>query len=281
MRVEVGSHLGRVGNSGRSTFAHLHMQLQSAPDPGSPTRPFRLANYLRVLPAHPQAQPWIVSGVPAQGEVVVAAARSQAVYLTLAGITPGTAVWTVESSGDIPRPFRSQGDARVQRVEVSVDGLGRHVFADPEGGALTVCLDPDAWRVVALDGQAGPLLKLLALAVPTIPYAARAGVTWTDLPPWKPEGALRRPLALALAPYLRRPFLRVSSTLAAEPAAQTLSFEVLTRLDPHAAGLPVQVRCTCSPLRGPVRIRADFERGSLTCSLLSYEAAGPRDAAPR
>jgi murein DD-endopeptidase MepM/ murein hydrolase activator NlpD len=44
-RVTYTSFLGSVGNSGRSTVAHLHMHVQEAAFLGAPTKPFRLANY--------------------------------------------------------------------------------------------------------------------------------------------------------------------------------------------------------------------------------------------
>jgi murein DD-endopeptidase MepM/ murein hydrolase activator NlpD len=39
-RVSYTSFLGSVGNSGRSTVAHLHMQVQADRTLGAPTKPF-------------------------------------------------------------------------------------------------------------------------------------------------------------------------------------------------------------------------------------------------
>ena len=280
-RVEQGSYLGRVGNSGRSTFAHLHLQLQSGPQPGSPTRAFKLANYLRVPAGVAHARPWIVSGVPAEGEVVSSAPANAAVYQALAGLAPGTGVWTVETAGQVPRAFREPGEGRGQRLHIRLDGLGRHVFSAAHGGSLVASLDPDAWRVVEVSGDAAPLLRLIALAVPTIPYAARAGMAWNDLPPLLPQGALRRALALLLAPYGRRPFVRVASACVAEPGPQGPLLEIRSHLDPQRRNWPTRLVCMCSALKGPVRIRADFAGGSVTYSLLSYEPGDPRAPASR
>ncbi|HET8746387.1 MAG TPA: urea transporter [Ramlibacter sp.] len=281
-RVEVGSYLGRVGNSGRSAFAHLHLQLQSAAEPGSPTRPFKLANYLGVPAKGSTVRPWVVSGIPRPGEVVAPAARNPAVFQALAGFGPGAGLWIVESTGEVPRAFRADA---LQRVDVSIDSLGRHVFTEAGGGTLVACLDPDAWRVVELAGPSSPLLRLLALAVSTIPYAARIGVGWSDLPPLPPGAGSGVRVPLVLAPYVTRPFVRVASECTAEAAPPAPAFEILSRVEARAPGLPLQVRCMLSPLRGPERLRAEFAQGAITFSLLSFapgaqRPAGPSEAAP-
>lgn len=275
MRVEVGSYLGRVGNSGRSGFAHLHMQVQSAPAPGAPTQPFRLANFVRVAPAAGRTHPWVASGVPAAGEVLAAATPNAAVYQALAGIAPGSGVWTVESTGQVPRAFRPRPGAGSQRVQVSIDAAGQHVFTADDGATLVARLDPDAWRIGSQEGGS-PLLRLLAWGASSVPYAARAGVSWSDLPPLVPQGSLRRALLLALAPYLRRPFARVACQCSAEPASPGAAVEVTSQLQGASARLPRKVSVSFAPLKGVVRVRADFARGHLVFSLLSFDPGGSR-----
>lgn len=267
MRVEVGSVVGRVGNSGRSAFAHLHMQVQSTPEPGAGTTAFRLANYLRIAPVRPNVRPWIASGVPAKGEVVCAAPVNAGVYHALSGISPGSGVWTVGTSGRIPWRFRPlHKGAAPQRIDISIDNLGRHVFTDTRGKKLVARLDPDAWRIVEIDPGCSSLLVLLAWSASTIPYAARAGMTWADHPPLAPWKR-----GLLLAPYARDPFVRVATICTAQPAAGTTAFETASRPDWHGLHLPVEVGCGFSALKGPVRLRAEFKGGSLEYSLLSFE----------
>lgn len=280
MRVEVGSYLGRVGNSGRSGFAHLHMQVQSAPAPGAATQPFRLANYLRVAPVSGRTHPWVASGVPAAGEVLAGAAPNAAVYQALAGIAPGSGVWTVESTGQVPRAFRPRRGAASQRVQVGIDGSGRHAFTTDDGATLIARLDPDAWRIESQEG-ASPLLRLLAWGASSVPYAARAGVSWSDLPPIVPQGSFRRPLVLALAPYLRRPFAQVACQCTADPVPPAGVLEVTSQLQNASARLPHKVAVSFAPLKGVVRVRADFARGHLVFSLLSFDPGGSRTPARR
>lgn len=278
MRVEVGTLLGRAGNSGRSTFAHLHLQLQSAPEPGAATLPFRLANYLQAVQGQPEARPWVASAVPAQGEVIVAAPRNPAVYQALTGLVPGTGVWTAEVIGRVPRAWRPPRHGSAQRMDMAIDGLGHYVFT-ADGGSLLARLDADAWRVVAVTGNSA-LLRLLALAIPTIPYGACAGVGWTDLPPLLPRGPVRGAVALALAPYLPSSFVQVASGCASEPTREQAFFEVASHPDHPARGLPRELGCRFAPLKGPVQLRAEFPAGSITWTLLSYQPGGSSAAAP-
>lgn len=265
--VEVGRVVGRVGNSGRSAFAHLHMQAQSAPEPGAPTLPFRLANYLRIAPVRPNVHPWIASGLPAKGEVVAAAPVNPGVWRVLSGIGPGSGVWTVRTTGRIPRRFRpARRSTAPQRIEISIDKLGRHVFTDARGNKLVARLDPDAWRIVEIDPGCSGLLVLLAWSASTIPYAARAGMTWADRPPLAPWKR-----GLLLAPYARDPFVRVATVCTAQPAEATAAIETVSRPEWRGWRLPLEVGCGFSALKGPVRLRAEFKGGSIEYSLLSFE----------
>ena len=278
-RVETGAYLGRVGNSGRSSVPHLHMHVQESPDPGSPTRPFRLANFVYAAQRDGPLRAWRATAVPPQGQVLMAAAPNPAVQLALTGITPGSAVWSVESTGRVPRAFRPRrGRRQTRRIDVSLDSLGRHVFDAGKEGRLVARLDPDAWRAIELCDVTSPLLKLLALAAPCIPYAASTGMTWSDLPPAMPAGRLLRPVALMFAPYLPRPFRAMACGCACEPGPAGKPIEIVSQPQRPSAALPSKLSCQFAPYRGPVKLRAQYEHGSVTFSLLSYEpgAAGGR-----
>lgn len=272
-RVETGSYVGRVGNSGRSTVPHLHVHFQETPEPGAPTSRFRLANYHSATQPRGPLAVWKASGIPAEGDVVMAATANPAAYLALVGMAPGSAVWVAEFTGRVPRAFRPRGAEGTQRIEVTLDNLGQHVLDAGDGGRLVARLDPDAWRVVELVRAGSPLLKLLALGASCVPYAATPGLAWSDLSPTMPPGGPLRRLVLALAPYLPSLFRRVSCTCVSVPGPDGKPLEVATRVEARSRGLPSRISCQFAAYRGPMSVRAEFRRGSVTFNLLSYEPA--------
>ena len=275
-RVETGSYLGRVGNSGRSPVPHLHLQLQSSPEPGAATLPFRLANYFTAETSTAVFARWHASAVPLEGEVLAQAQANPVVYNTLVGMAPGTAVWTSEVQGDIPRAF-NPGQAHVQQLQVRIDSLGEQVLDAGKQGRLVLALDPDALRVVALEDTSAPLLRLLAMGAISMPYAARVGTRWIDVAPVVPGGGWWRPWSLLLAPYRLHPFpvVHCSCTAIAEPGLNGPTLEWVSTLQTFGASGPHKLTCQFSPLRGPVKLQAEFAAGVLTFRLLSFEPAPP------
>lgn len=279
-RVETGNYLGLVGNSGRSPVPHLHLQHQDSPEPGAPTTAFRLANYLTTAPSDAAFLSWNAAALPAEGDVVMAAPLNLPVYQALAGIVPGSAVWMVEAKGRVPRAYRRQQSAGTLRVDILLDEFGQRIFQVDGQGSLVSRLDLDAWRITELRQVASPFLKLLALAVPSIPYAAKAGMHWQDLAPTVPRGGLLSPLVLMLAPYFPRPFLKVVSKCLPPTVQASHVFQIDSRMQTRSSALPFKVTCEFAALRGPVKLQADFYGGSLVYTLLSYEP-GRRDGGMR
>jgi murein DD-endopeptidase MepM/ murein hydrolase activator NlpD len=269
-RVEIGTHVGAVGNSGRSPLPHLHLHVQDGPHPGAATLPFRLANYRSSSDVWQPLQELTAAGVPAQGAVVAAAVADPAVHSLLGGLSPGSSIWTVETRGAIPRAFRErQGTASLQ-VEHRLDAEGRHCLECRDGILLSV-LAPDAWRILEQRG-ASPFLRLLAHAAPSIPYAAQPGMSWSDLVPAPPGGWARR-LALLSAPYRAQPFVHGRSTILGSGDDDALTFE--TMLSPRQAALPSRILCRFERVQGPVSLEASFDHGSVAYSLVAFTPGLP------
>jgi murein DD-endopeptidase MepM/ murein hydrolase activator NlpD len=272
-RVETGSHLGRVGNSGRSPVPHLHLQLQSAAEPGSATRAFRLANYFTAKEPAAALTHWHASSVPSEGEVLMAARSHGPVFNALVGMAPGTAVWTCEVQGEIPPAF-DPGQTRVQHLSVHMDSLGQQVLDAGDQGRLVLALDPDALRVKALEHARMPLLSLLAMAMASIPYATRVGTTWSDVAPAMPSSGWRRFAALLMAPYRPHPVSRVNYQCVSEPDFSGSPLGLVGTVVAPGDSLPHRLTCEWAPMRGPVKILVEFAAGALHFQLLSFEPGG-------
>lgn len=274
MRAEIGTYIGRVGNSGRSTTPHLHLQVQESSDPDSPTVPFRLANFQSAADGNSLSPVWNAASVPRSGDVIVAALPNPTTFGVLASIIPGSAVWAVDVDGDVPRAFVTGDLPKTIDVTIAHEMQGRCRLETGDGGKLVYVSAPDAWRAIALDRKAPTFLKLLASGAPSIPYAAAQGMHWEDPVPVAPASWWE----LMIAPYRRQQFVIASTTCLDVPSFNSRVIEIETTLRGNADSAPHRICCTFKNQRGPVKIRADFTDASMTFSLRSFVPREPIDA---
>lgn len=275
MRVEVGTYIGQVGNSGRSPTPHLHMHAQVASAVSASTRPFRIANFLSSTETSPpDFMRWNAAVVPAVGSIIAGAQPNPRTHAAVTTTAPGTTVWQVESAGRIPRAFGQYETGSVVRVRIFLDEYGRHLFKTYGDGLLVTYNDPDAWRLIEVRDAHCPLLKLMAIGAPCIPYAAVKGMSWLEpmpLPPSGPGGWLK----LLMMPYRIRPFSYLSTVCTAAPSDISQVVTVESKLLVPSHGMPTKVICHVERLRGPIKIEAFFESDKLTFSLFSFEPGLP------
>lgn len=272
LRVEIGSYLGAAGNSGRSPVPHVHLQVQSGREPGARTVPFRLANLQSSTVAGNSLLHWEAATVPLTNSSVMSSTSQPAVHAMLTGFAPGSAVWTVDQQGTIPRAFReSDGNIGIA-VVTTLDASGCHRLCSGRG-KLTALAAPDAWRILEQVGEI-PLLKLMALAAPSVPYAAQPGMYWSDIAPVIPSGVAQW-TKLPFAPYLARPFIHTKTTCLSVPATEGDELRLETAATGKHAALPSRIICTFHQVRGLTRIEAVFARGSMIYNLMSFTPSLP------
>ena len=273
-RVDFGSLLGEVGNSGRSPEPHLHLQVQEGPEPGAATVPFRLANYLYAEhPGEPLVN-WAAAAVPAEGTRLKASTPNPGVHRLLAGIAPGRALWSFEAHGSLPAGFRPDGRLTSLRIEMSLDVAGRLVMTSREGARLIARFDADAWRIVELAGPASPFLRLMALALPSVPYAAEEGVKWQDFAIIPPSSRLDM-LRFSLMPYRRENLTALRSCCLQTPSDEAPRLIVETIPAKPAARLPDRIRCELREIDGPCALAAEFPHGRISYSLYAFSPTMP------
>jgi hypothetical protein len=266
-RVSYTSFLGSVGNSGRSTVAHLHMQVQADRTLGAPTKPFNLANYHSFSGKTGAIRTWHAAGIPNESEVIVGARNNPEVHRLLTSMGPGRAIWTVTVRGDVPIPVQS---ATPIIAEIRLSAAGTYQFTTSDNAEAEYKADPDGLRVIRLQGAQRAPMALAAVACPTIPFCAQAGLRWTDPLPiteLTPMQYFRK----VLSPFEVQAFTTIACECLAEP--DTTSPELVIRGRPvsRAKGLPISCTMTLVALRGAVRIVAEYPNGELVYEAASFE----------
>ncbi len=272
--VELGAYLGQVGNSGRSPVPHLHLQVQNSPRLGAPTTPFRLANYETQTAHGGSGMLWREAGVPREQSLLAASRPEAASYWVLTSLAPGLGVWTVETKGQMPWRFRQpRGRGKIEHITTRMDSEGQHILASSGGDELVLHLDPDAWRIREVHRLHTPLLRLLALAVPAIPYAARHLLEWRE--PALALACAADGFSLSLWPYRRLPLPEMRCLCLDAPKTETGLLVVESTPVRPSIWLPSKITCSFQRLRGPVKVEAVFETGSISCAQLSFEPGLP------
>ena len=280
MRVEEGDYLGNVGNSGRSPIPHLHLQAQNRPRAGATTLPFRLVNYLENTHRETPFLSWMAAELPTEDDIIMGAFPNPSSHTLLASISPGSAVWSVEIKGQVPSSFQEatlqeQNQSSTIRINTTLDSAGRYLFhSSQQQGVVIVNLAPDAWRITETEQLSSPFLKLLTLGAPSIPYASTVGMTWQDPSPLIPSES-KNWLNTLFAPYLNRPFTSSVCRCTSEPNLENDSLTFETTLKNGQADQPSRIQYQFKRLSGPTWLQADFEAGSVTYTLLSFEPGLP------
>lgn len=262
--VNDATPLGRVGNSGRSSVPHLHMQAQQGPEAGQPTCDFRLANYALCAPDTLLPLEWQASGRAGRGDIVMAAVANPDVRAILAGMLPGRGIWTASAGG---------GGAAHGPVVLRTSLLdnGQYLLREDEAGWMQLALEYDALRLTALEADATGLVAPLALCLSTIPYAATPGLSWQDWLPRAHAGAMRRWLSglhPSRAARLDNVVMRCSAA-GSDPQAPFLIVTVTPRS--RAAGMPLSCEVTIAPQRGPIQLVVHRPEGTRIYQQISFE----------
>lgn len=265
-RVSYPTYLGSVGNSGRSTVPHLHVQVQADSAVGAPTKPFALANYLTFSGEGGMTRTWHATGKLEEGEVIEAAHPNPAVIRQLTTTGPGRAIWTVAIQGDVPASAQSTGPVI---TEGTISESGTYVMTTNEGAEVEYRFDADAVRVIRIVGAPGTTTATAMIAASSIPYCALPGMRWTDLLPLTDV----RPLQFArkiLSPFEVQVFVTVICECLEVPDGAFGTLVVRARPTKRYPGLPIAATLTMTPLRGPSRIEAEYPHGSVTYEVTSF-----------
>lgn len=187
-----GQVVGSCGSSGRSPQPHLHLQVQTGPALGAPTRPFHLAG---VCFGEGAEASFVLDGVPGAGTTVWLPAPDPALARGLH--------WPVGSFFS----YADAGGAEVLEVDVTLDPAGGFRLESGHGARISMV---ETGELLALYDRAGSRdrhFDALVLAVGLTPFLADEA-EWRDAPP---PALLPRPGWLRLLQWLLPALLTTSS----------------------------------------------------------------------
>lgn len=188
-RVRRGQLLGYLGNSGRSPFPHLHLQMQTQPEIGAATIPFRLRDYRT-----PQEK-WTYRfcDLPIKGQVV---AGSRSVNWPICPL---------EGRSQTYRVFTAEG-MHEETITQSLEAGGLVHWRSSRGEAeLRTQVFDGVLIPLSYTGSHHSLLSLFWLAG-RIPLSSVQGLQWTETADGSfLQGALAQGIDDFASAYLPRP----------------------------------------------------------------------------
>lgn len=262
-RVSFDTMLGKVGNSGRSAVPHLHLQQQTGPKLGTPTKPFRLGNYFEVDISDGRYLRWVASGLPTERQVIAAASQNPAIHDLVTGMLPGRGLWTVNTTATTGR---NEAGSLVVTTRFTEDGLFR--MEDRDGDYFEAELDIDAFRIVSVSCDRRGPIAALATAMSTIPYAAFPGLEWDDAL-YLPVAHKARSFRNLMMPLLGAPLTHVSSRL--ENLSGDFGASIVSTYRHSGKGPEYKCRLAISPKRGPAYLSWEDARGETVIERVSFE----------
>lgn len=189
--VRAGEILARCGNSGRSPVPHLHFHLQGTAEPGSPTIPANLVNYIIKNKTPPT---FVYSGIPFENDRVVALQPELKLQDLLHFKVDDNYNFRVETQCLASLQGTSTSD---ETWDVKVDFWGNlsilSKVRNKHACSLQFSIYNGIFNALNFNGNFNTALRAFALCLPRFPYTESREYCWKDNPP----------LGLVLSPLLR------------------------------------------------------------------------------
>ena len=171
--VVAGQHLGQLGNSGRSSFPHLHFHCQRSPEVGAPTALCEFVNYVEPLDG---VRRYVFTGSPRTGTMVEEPTPS----------ADFTAAFRLSLGKSLEMGVMESGRERAETWTVESDLIsGAFLFEQSSGAKLFFSSDWHSFFVTDYIGPPSGGLYAFYLAASRVPFSFDSAVSWTDVLPAK------------------------------------------------------------------------------------------------
>jgi murein DD-endopeptidase MepM/ murein hydrolase activator NlpD len=160
--IRKGKMIGKVGNSGRSPYPHLHFQVQYSPELGAYTVPFNMVNYVSKETGKPE---YHINGVPLKGQVIEAVQADVGMFDSASFPIGGKWVFDVVA-----------GDKRWQETwDSEIDFMGnRFLRCKEKKSSLHFFLNKNVLLLLDYQGPSNTALEWFFLSAPCIPFTRQS-----------------------------------------------------------------------------------------------------------
>lgn len=172
--VKTGEELGKIGNSGRSSYPHLHFQVQSMPIVGADTINFAFSNYILHYKDKSEIK---IKNLPKTDDIIENLEQDNKM----------SDIFNLY----INREFIYKYDAKEEVVKVDIDFYGRTFLVSNNGAKLYFSKTDKFFYFLDFEGSKSSVLYDLYLMIPTVPLQYKENLNWSELLYFSPNGILK------------------------------------------------------------------------------------------
>jgi len=263
-RVARGFVLGACGNSGRSPFPHLHLQIQDTALAGSASRPFCLKHYIE---PSSHGTLYHTSGVPVTGLRLQQATPNPTLGEILHGWLPGEYRYRITEE---------EGRVREETLLLDFDEAGRYRWRSHRTHARLIgFLSEGVFFTTEFQGDDRSLLAWFAAGLSRVPCILEPGIAWRDSVNAAPFFAgPGRWLRALVTPFVGLQMLRFKYQRQ-EEGEGVFSIRATLESGGESANAPRSITCQLSGRRGVARFEARLVNDrTLVAELIEHQLAG-------
>ncbi len=172
--VKVGEELAKIGNSGRSSYPHLHFQVQSMPVIGADTMPFSFSDYI----LHDENKFIVkVKELPQTDDIIENIERNEKIF----------DIFNLY----INREFTYKYNGSEEKIKVNIDFYGREFLISENGARLYFSRTKNFFYFLDFEGDKNSVLYEIYSVIPMVPLLYKENLIWTENLYFSPTGILK------------------------------------------------------------------------------------------
>ncbi len=187
-KVKIGEELGKVGNSGRSSYPHLHFQVQAMPIVGADTINFAFSNYILHNKDNSEIK---IKELPKTNDIIENLEQDNRL----------SDVFNLY----INREFTYKYNNEEEVVKVDIDFYGRMFLLSNNGAKLYFSKTDKIFYFLDFEGPRNSVLYEIYLMIPMVVLQYKENLNWSELLYFSPSGILKNYISF-LYSFIHSPY---------------------------------------------------------------------------